>query len=353
VTDRTCTECGTDISGLHGNAKRCVECREKNPYASKGTCTNGCDAPVLAAGLCGPCYRIVRHDEGRVTREENQERFWLCVDKDGPVPPLHPEMGPCWLWTGRTTSEGFGTMQADHRWAYAYRFSYELLIGPIPGKRRVVQACEVPQCVNPAHLLALSARDEERWKRRNMATVAESVATDPDLAYWGGLVDGEGHIGIAWANRDGVRPRYTQVFALRMTERPIIQAFATKFGTAVSPRVYKNALSVLPIYETACGGHRAVAVVSTLLPYLRVKGGQAELLVKLHEEKQMPGLRAQEGAPQPRRMRDGNVIMRRPTGYSSEHLERWHSYYLKVRSLNKPGRDWDAFSWPGVSWSED
>lgn len=348
MPDRTCTECGTDITGLHGNAKRCLDCREKNPYASKGTCTNGCDAPVLAAGLCGPCYRVVRHDEGRVTREENVARFWPHVDKDGPVPPLHPELGPCWLWTGRTTVEGFGTLQADHRWAYAYRFAYELLVGPIPGKRRVVQKCEVPQCVNPAHLLALSARDEERWGGRHGVTADEAKGTDTELAYWAGLADGEAHLGITWANRNAPRSSYGAVISLRMTDRPIIQAFAQRFGMTVDPRTYRNDLSVLPIYATECSGTKAARVAQELLPYLRLKRGQAELLIKLHEEKEQPGMRTQEGSAQPRHMADGRTIMRRPTGYAQEHLDRWHGYYIKVRSLNKPGRDWDALGRPGA-----
>ena len=29
-----------------------------------------------------------------------EERFWPKVDKNGPVPEPHPELGPCWVWTG-------------------------------------------------------------------------------------------------------------------------------------------------------------------------------------------------------------------------------------------------------------
>lgn len=37
------------------------------------------------------------------------ERFWARVDKNGPVPPHRPDLGPCWVWTGGR-SEGYGAM---------------------------------------------------------------------------------------------------------------------------------------------------------------------------------------------------------------------------------------------------
>ena len=346
MKDRTCTACGTDISGLHGNAKRCLGCREKNPFPAKGRCSNGCDAPVFVAGECRDCYRTTRREEGRVTREENRARFWACVDRRGPVPEKHPELGPCWLWTGRTTAEGLGTLQADHRWAYAHRFAYELLIGPIPGKRRVFQRCEVTRCVNPAHLMALSELDEKKFKKQREAAkvpVVTAPADDPELAYWGALLDGEAHLGIhkAWwiSDPDHDRTTYSAVLSLRMTDRDLVQEFASAFGLAVSPRTYSNPLSVLPIYETACAGKPAAEIVRKLLPYFRLKGRQAELMLRLEEEKDWPGLRSQEGPARPRHMSDGRVIMRRPTGYAQEHLDRWHEYHLAVRRLNKPSRE--------------
>lgn len=27
------------------------------------------------------------------------ESFWAKVDKNGPAPANHPELGPCWTWT--------------------------------------------------------------------------------------------------------------------------------------------------------------------------------------------------------------------------------------------------------------
>ena len=55
MTKRICTDCGTDISDLHGNAKRCVPCRVVLAPPSPRTCSNGCDAPVVGRGLCARC----------------------------------------------------------------------------------------------------------------------------------------------------------------------------------------------------------------------------------------------------------------------------------------------------------
>lgn len=59
----------------------------------------------------------------------------------------------CWLWTGCKSSGGYGDapiMLAPSR--LAHRLSYSLLVGPIPDGAVVRHTCDVPPCVNPAHL---------------------------------------------------------------------------------------------------------------------------------------------------------------------------------------------------------
>jgi len=36
------------------------------------------------------------------------ERLWARVDKNGPTPVHRPELGPCWVWTGRIDHKGYG-----------------------------------------------------------------------------------------------------------------------------------------------------------------------------------------------------------------------------------------------------
>lgn len=76
------------------------------------------------------------------------DRFWACVNKTP----------TCWLWTGTILSHGYGQIGLGHphthgskRWR-AHRFSWELHNGPIPAGMVVCHKCDVPACVNPAHL---------------------------------------------------------------------------------------------------------------------------------------------------------------------------------------------------------
>lgn len=73
------------------------------------------------------------------------QRFWSRVQRSGP--------DDCWLWTGGTGSRlRYGRMRVGKLEAYAHRLSYEMHIGAIPEGFVVMHTCDVPQCVNPAHL---------------------------------------------------------------------------------------------------------------------------------------------------------------------------------------------------------
>ena len=81
-----------------------------------------------------------------------EERFWAKVEKSGPVPDYRPELGPCWLWTGRPTHYGYGNLKVARRDVYAHRFAYELLVGPIPEGLTIDHLCRVRLCVNTRHM---------------------------------------------------------------------------------------------------------------------------------------------------------------------------------------------------------
>ena len=77
-------------------------------------------------------------------------RFWAKVAPSG----------DCWLWQGATfPRNGYGSFsvaagkprghQAPH---YAHRVAWELANGAIPAGQHVLHSCDVPACVNPAHL---------------------------------------------------------------------------------------------------------------------------------------------------------------------------------------------------------
>lgn len=84
------------------------------------------------------------------------ERFWEKVNKNGPVPPHRPELGPCWVWTaGINTQRGGYGMFALRKGVIrrAHRIAWELANNrPVPDGLWVLHHCDNPPCCNPAHL---------------------------------------------------------------------------------------------------------------------------------------------------------------------------------------------------------
>jgi hypothetical protein len=83
-------------------------------------------------------------------------RFWIKVDKDGPI---HPRFGQCWMWTGavkgNTKGYGYGEfMDDDGRFVSVHRYSYALEYGPINPDLEVDHICRNRLCVRPEHLRA-------------------------------------------------------------------------------------------------------------------------------------------------------------------------------------------------------
>jgi HNH endonuclease len=84
-----------------------------------------------------------------------EENFWKRVDKNS-------EDG-CWRWLASTQHQGYGVVAI---WNHgkrikkmAHRLAYEFVKGPIPKGLTIDHLCRVPSCVNPAHLEAVSNRE--------------------------------------------------------------------------------------------------------------------------------------------------------------------------------------------------
>lgn len=78
-------------------------------------------------------------------REHKVQRFWSRVEKTP----------TCWLWTGYTTSRGYGQLgkgSGPTQAHLAHRVAYELLVGPVPAGLELDHLCRNPPCVNPSHL---------------------------------------------------------------------------------------------------------------------------------------------------------------------------------------------------------
>ena len=72
--------------------------------------------------------------------------FWKHVTPGQP--------NECWLWQGSVQASGYGNSWDGTAVVTAHRVSYQIHHGEIPAGRDVMHTCDVPACVNPAHLRA-------------------------------------------------------------------------------------------------------------------------------------------------------------------------------------------------------
>jgi hypothetical protein len=90
------------------------------------------------------------------------ERFWEKV---------HPEPNTgCWLWAGSTRGIGYSGIRWQGRIVYAHRVAFEAFKGAIGDGLYLDHLCRQRMCVNPAHLEAVSHR-ENTMRGRGLAAI--------------------------------------------------------------------------------------------------------------------------------------------------------------------------------------
>lgn len=97
--------------------------------------------------FCGPkCARASQV----IVPTPAAERLWKHVRKTE----------TCWLWEGAKSGNGYGHINCG-RGVYrpAHVVSYEAVNGPVPDGCELDHTCRVPLCVNPAHLEAVTHRE--------------------------------------------------------------------------------------------------------------------------------------------------------------------------------------------------
>lgn len=109
------------------------------------------DTPKRDVVISDPRSPLARYEPGVL-----EERFWPKVQKTD----------TCWLWTASLNDRGYGQFKVlpgqGHAPMKAHRFSWELHFGPIPAGLVVCHRCDVPSCVNPAHLFIGTQGDNLR-----------------------------------------------------------------------------------------------------------------------------------------------------------------------------------------------
>lgn len=137
----------------------------------------GCDKPGTKGGGFGWCAmhhrRYQKYGSPFVTSRivgDDVSRFETYI-RQGPLPAHAPELGPCWLWIGALTTDGYASMgvldlptDSGHRWSYRYH------VGPLLEGLELDHLCVITNCVNPWHLdLVTHAENLRRANARKAA----------------------------------------------------------------------------------------------------------------------------------------------------------------------------------------
>lgn len=105
-----------------------------------------------------PKKRPVQREQCSRRSAAIDERFWRFVSPE-------PNSG-CWLWDGSVDRRGYGQIRVKRRGAGSLRYATHISLAldgrPVPPGMCACHRCDVPGCVNPAHLFVGTQVDNVR-----------------------------------------------------------------------------------------------------------------------------------------------------------------------------------------------
>lgn len=87
----------------------------------------------------------------------------------------------CWESTYTASKNGYAHMTIEGKAIDLHRLAYELYIGPIPEKIRVLHTCDNTRCHNPAHLFLGTAKDNTQDMLKKGRHVIASPLTEKQV----------------------------------------------------------------------------------------------------------------------------------------------------------------------------
>ena len=122
-----------------------------------------CAGEYYALDLCRKHYRAKKY-EGRVWLSQEDE-FWTRVEKTD----------TCWNWTSALNNLGYGSFKYRGVRVAAHRYSYEISTGRELGALFIDHVCHNTICVNPAHLRAVTHKQNMENRKAAKANSATGV----------------------------------------------------------------------------------------------------------------------------------------------------------------------------------
>jgi len=122
------------LGGPNGGVRRC-----------DATCHNATKPDCVC--ICGGLF----HGGGDTFDDGPARRFWKKVAVS--------EETDCWLWTGSTSTAGYGTFWNGEGWSNAHRWLYQRVKGPVPEGLQLDHLCRQRNCVRPDHMEPVTSRE--------------------------------------------------------------------------------------------------------------------------------------------------------------------------------------------------